>query len=250
MKKIYILILILLAVGAVAYFVFTRKAEGPKQTTEGPEQVEEQNFCTMDALICPDGSGVGRSGPKCEFEACQNKESFTGKLTQQGGDYFLVVPAPEYEDGEVTYAMPLKFSRTSNVLGTLLNKNVKVKGAFTTGNILEVDMIEETAPEVATTGVIAVGETKYINGVRITLNKIVEDSRCPADAVCIQAGKIVANVTLKSDTDQETINMADSDAPRGFDTWKVSLVSSAPFPLASNPVPFSKYKVTFRVGEV
>jgi len=249
MKKIYISILILLAVGAVAYFVFTRKAEGPKQTTEGPEQVEEQNFCTMDALICPDGSGVGRSGPKCEFEACQNKESFTGKLTQQGGDYFLVVPAPEGE-GEITYAMPLKFSRISNVLGTLLNKNVKVKGAFTTGNTLEVDMIEETAPEVATTGVIAVGETKYINGVRITLNKIVEDSRCPADAVCIQAGKIVANVTLKSDTDQETVNMSDSDAPRGFDTWKVSLVSSSPFPLASNPTPFSKYKVTFRVEEL
>ena len=26
--------------------------------------------CTMDAKICPDGSAVGRSGPKCEFEAC------------------------------------------------------------------------------------------------------------------------------------------------------------------------------------
>jgi hypothetical protein len=243
MKKIYIISLILLAVGALSYFVFIPKAEGPKQA-------EEPNFCTMDALICPDGSGVGRSGPKCEFEACQNKESFIGKLTQQGGDYFLVVPAPEDAGLEVTYAMPLKFSRISNVLGALLNKTVKVKGAFTTGNTLEVDMIEETTPEVATTGTIGVGETKYINGVRITLNKIVEDSRCPADAVCIQAGKIVANVTLKSDTDLETVNMADTDAPRGFDTWKVSLVSSSPFPLASNPTPFSSYKVTFRVEEI
>lgn len=26
--------------------------------------------CTMEAKICPDGSSVGRSGPKCEFAAC------------------------------------------------------------------------------------------------------------------------------------------------------------------------------------
>ena len=26
--------------------------------------------CTMDAKICPDGSSVGRSGPKCEFAPC------------------------------------------------------------------------------------------------------------------------------------------------------------------------------------
>lgn len=26
--------------------------------------------CTMDAKICPDGSSVGRTGPKCEFAAC------------------------------------------------------------------------------------------------------------------------------------------------------------------------------------
>ncbi|MFA6416522.1 MAG: DUF333 domain-containing protein [Candidatus Paceibacterota bacterium] len=26
--------------------------------------------CTMEAKICPDGSAVGRTGPKCEFTAC------------------------------------------------------------------------------------------------------------------------------------------------------------------------------------
>lgn len=26
--------------------------------------------CTMDAMICPDGSAVGRSGPNCEFDPC------------------------------------------------------------------------------------------------------------------------------------------------------------------------------------
>lgn len=30
----------------------------------------EQVYCTMEAKLCPDGSAVGRSGPKCEFAAC------------------------------------------------------------------------------------------------------------------------------------------------------------------------------------
>ncbi|MFA6520367.1 MAG: hypothetical protein WCT44_02035 [Candidatus Paceibacterota bacterium] len=243
MKKFYILILVILAVLAGLFFFFK-----DKQTADITD--DEPYACTMDALICPDGSGVGRSGPKCEFQACQNQESFTGKLSQQGADFFLIVAAPENSGQEVSYSMPLKFSRISNVLGTLVNKTVKVKGAFTTGSTLEVDMIEETTPEVATTGIVGVGETKYINGVRITLNKILSDSRCPADATCIQAGNIVVNVTLKSNTDQETLNMADNDAPRGFDTWKVSLVSSSPFPLASKPVPYTNYKVTFKVEKL
>ena len=29
-----------------------------------------ETACTMDAKICPDGSAVGRSGPKCEFAPC------------------------------------------------------------------------------------------------------------------------------------------------------------------------------------
>ncbi len=30
----------------------------------------EQVFCTMDAKLCPDGSYVGRQGPRCEFAPC------------------------------------------------------------------------------------------------------------------------------------------------------------------------------------
>lgn len=29
-----------------------------------------QVACTMDAMMCPDGSYVGRTGPQCEFAAC------------------------------------------------------------------------------------------------------------------------------------------------------------------------------------
>lgn len=35
----------------------------------------ESVACTMDAKICPDGSAVGRSGPKCEFAPCPTPKS-------------------------------------------------------------------------------------------------------------------------------------------------------------------------------
>jgi hypothetical protein len=32
--------------------------------------LEPSVFCTQDAKLCPDGYGVGRTGPNCEFAPC------------------------------------------------------------------------------------------------------------------------------------------------------------------------------------
>ncbi len=62
MKKI-LLILIAAALGATtAWWV----SEGPASTDLEAEPVA----CTADAMLCPDGSAVGREGPDCEFAAC------------------------------------------------------------------------------------------------------------------------------------------------------------------------------------
>jgi hypothetical protein len=34
-----------------------------------------QKACTMEAMLCPDGSSVGRTGPNCEFTACPTEKS-------------------------------------------------------------------------------------------------------------------------------------------------------------------------------
>lgn len=46
------------------------------ETTASPDiAASTDDFvpCTMDAKQCPDGSYVGRTGPNCEFETCQNE---------------------------------------------------------------------------------------------------------------------------------------------------------------------------------
>lgn len=36
-------------------------------------QVSVQQGCTAEAMICPDGTAVGRTGPNCTFAPCLGK---------------------------------------------------------------------------------------------------------------------------------------------------------------------------------
>ncbi len=42
----------------------------PSVTPTQTENTDRKIFCTQEAKLCPDGSYVGRTGPKCEFAAC------------------------------------------------------------------------------------------------------------------------------------------------------------------------------------
>jgi hypothetical protein len=41
---------------------------------------DDMVMCTMDAKICPDGSAVGRSGPRCEFAPCPTTQTVVGHV--------------------------------------------------------------------------------------------------------------------------------------------------------------------------
>lgn len=64
-------VIILMAISGVIGYYF-----GLKNTSwePSPESRSKSNdvICTLDAKICPDGSSVGRVGPNCEFEQCQD----------------------------------------------------------------------------------------------------------------------------------------------------------------------------------
>lgn len=47
--------------------------------------------CTMDAKICPDGSAVGRSGPKCEFAPCPKQASYRSAVYEIEGTSVTLV---------------------------------------------------------------------------------------------------------------------------------------------------------------
>lgn len=243
-KKYLIVAGLLVAVGLGVYSYSGRK---PGEVVGGPE------FCTMDALMCPDGSYVGRSGPKCAFAVCPNGDFFVGELDKDSEGYRLIIVAPEEAVNSATYAMPIDL-KTTNVVGQLLGQKVKVSGVFVDGNRLRVDLLEEAKPEElglkSNEGIIGVGETKLLKGIKITLNSVVQDSRCPVDAECIEGGAITANVTFMSDTDKETFNMPSDEVPRAFDAWQVSIIGVRPSRVSAKDPDPSSYQVVFRVEDL
>lgn len=47
------------------------------------QKASKQTVCTMEAKICPDGTSVGRSGPKCEFAPCPIGQKLTPTESNQ-----------------------------------------------------------------------------------------------------------------------------------------------------------------------
>ncbi len=92
MKKwlIVLIILVLIAVSAAVYYLQNYRFMG----------------CTKEAKICPNGRGVGRVGPNCEFAPCELPASLEECETKEGfwkdwcyHDYAMeVVPDQDLRD--------------------------------------------------------------------------------------------------------------------------------------------------------
>lgn len=63
MQSKTLLAVIVIVVLVIAGFMFMQS----QQSMLPVENEEETVVCTMDAMQCPDGSYVGRTGPNCEF---------------------------------------------------------------------------------------------------------------------------------------------------------------------------------------
>jgi hypothetical protein len=168
MKKLIITLGLIVIVGSSLVFLLGLKNNPPK--------IDRPVACTVEAKICPDGSAVGRSGPKCEFAKCPDA------------------------------------STKSDV-------------------------------------VLSVGQTGNAGGVQITLNEILEDSRCPAKVQCIWAGLVKAKVTIQVGTKSETVNIPTSVIPTLFEGHKISIISVTPEKQAGKTITASDYKVTFHVTQ-
>ena len=208
---------------------------------------ERQNVvCTMEVLQCPDGSYVARTGPKCQFSKCPNQTSFIGILRKTSAGFNLLMQSPYNNSREVSYSLPLLLKVISD-MGQIVGNKVEVFGSFTEGNTLNVNKINELKNNNPELGEVSVGKSVFVNGVKITLNKIIQDSRCPVDVQCIQAGKVVADVTLQSDTDKKTVEISSGSEESFFDSYKISLEDVSPSRNSKTELNLKDYKLTFKV---
>lgn len=160
---------VVLAVLILMWVIGARKVQAPVDGV----------VCTQEVKECPDGSYVGRTGPKCEFKECP-------------GTVFRPPP-------------------------------------------------EEWGPQTA-----RIGQEISVLGVRITPLKVLEDSRCPIDVQCIQAGTVRLQTRLVSGlgTAQQEFKLGQVITT---EAEEVTLVQVLPAPKAGVKIAEGDYVFTFKV---
>ncbi len=84
-KKILTLIILLIILALLLVFKPSIK-QLPSPVDELPDDTAVA--CTMDAMMCPDGSYVGRTGPRCEF-VCPTVASSTSTTLKMNETYTM-----------------------------------------------------------------------------------------------------------------------------------------------------------------
>lgn len=93
---------------------------------------------------------------------------------------------------------------------------------------------------------LALGETGSVGAVTLMPREIVEDSRCPTDVQCIQAGRLRLRATLSSGlgTANQVFLVGE---PVTTEAEAVTLVSVAPVKVSTVSLKSSDYRFTFKV---
>ena len=91
-----------------------------------------------------------------------------------------------------------------------------------------------------------VGERATFADVSIRPLQIVEESRCPGDVVCIQAGtvRVLVETVSAMGTSTDTITLGGLITT---EAEKVEFVSASPYPITSRSIAASEYELTFNV---
>ncbi len=102
---------------------------------------------------------------------------------------------------------------------------------------------------------LAPGQTATVNGtnVRLTFDRVREDSRCPTGVNCIWEGDAVVVLKVKAEAEEATREVhtqggasRSRNAPAG--DYVVTLVRLEPVPSSTGTIEASAYRATLRVG--
>lgn len=86
--------------------------------------------------------------------------------------------------------------------------------------------------------------------VTVKVLAVVEDSRCPQDVQCVQAGNAKVRVAIRKGTDSSKIIdlSVNGDNSAKFENWTIKLDSLTPTPKSAAPIARKEYAATFTVS--
>ena len=94
---------------------------------------------------------------------------------------------------------------------------------------------------------VSFGEIFEKDSIRVIPQELLEDSRCPLDVQCIQAGTVRVSVILDAEGEQKTMVMTQG-TPVTFVGRTVLLVSTLPAPNSKVTIRKKEYQFTFSIA--
>jgi hypothetical protein len=94
------------------------------------------------------------------------------------------------------------------------------------------------------------GHASVISGASfaVRFDGVSGDSRCPADAVCIQGGDAIVGITVIDDGRQRRLELHTGDMrPVAYDGYTIALVQLQPYPFSSRTIQPDEYRATLKV---
>jgi hypothetical protein len=100
---------------------------------------------------------------------------------------------------------------------------------------------------------LAIGQSAAVSAASLVIRftGVTGDSRCPADALCIQGGDALVAVRVSGGGDAATFELHTGDASRASVThrgYRITLVTLEPYPFSSRPITDADYRATFAVA--
>jgi hypothetical protein len=98
---------------------------------------------------------------------------------------------------------------------------------------------------------LAVGQTVAVPDTSLSLRftGVPNDSRCPADALCIQLGEAVVALEALSGPSTSQLQLRTTEAGRTAEvgSYRVVLSMLLPYPFSNHPIDLAEYRATVRV---
>jgi hypothetical protein len=122
--------------------------------------------------------------------------------------------------------------------------------------VLGIGACDETAPTSPTVPLnaeftLAPGELVAVEktSVRIGFDRVIGDSRCPTDVVCIQGGDAIVRIEVRSwDGRRDSYDLHTGDMrPVRHSDLTIQLVRLLPYPFSSRTIEPADYRATLRV---
>lgn len=102
-------------------------------------------------------------------------------------------------------------------------------------------------PDLSGTVTLSVGEGEAVGPLFVRLEEVVQESRCPIDAECIEAGAITVRVTLQTPGEKRTVNIPSDEVPYEFNEYRISVADIQPPLRSGEEIAQSEYEITFNI---